>query len=209
MGQAKGTKKTKKRSETVSVRFDERLRYLAEISARVQKRTLSSFIDWAVETALVHVNIGPRRSNRWLLYKGIDEEASERLHATIADVANELWDYDEADRFVHLAFEYEHLLNRDEQVVWKLIRERPYFWRESTPLPPDHILAGDPFGMDQSRPKYIPELTRVREYWDHLKAVAKGQEPPSTLPTTDNPPAKAPAQATPTPKAVNRKPRKD
>ncbi len=43
------------RSETVTVRLNPELRFLAEIAARKQHRTLSSFIEWAVQEATVEV----------------------------------------------------------------------------------------------------------------------------------------------------------
>lgn len=40
------------RSVTVTARLDRRLRYLAEIAARAQRRTLSSFIEWAIRDSI-------------------------------------------------------------------------------------------------------------------------------------------------------------
>ena len=40
------------RSETVTVRLDPRLNYLAELAGRAQRRTKSSFIEWAVQEAV-------------------------------------------------------------------------------------------------------------------------------------------------------------
>ena len=88
------------RSETVTVRLDPKLRYLAELAARKQRRTLSSFIEWAIE---------------------------ENLKTT--SEAADLWDVDEPDRFAKLALRYPDMLTHDEQVLWKLIRENGYLWR--------------------------------------------------------------------------------
>jgi len=65
------------RSETVTVRLDPKLRYLAELAARKQRRTVSSFIEWAIEDALKRVSIS-------------EDQNSER---TIHDEALTLWDY--------------------------------------------------------------------------------------------------------------------
>ena len=35
------------RTETVTIRLDPKLRYLTELAARKQRRTVSSFIEWA------------------------------------------------------------------------------------------------------------------------------------------------------------------
>lgn len=94
------------RTETVTVRLDPRLRYLAEIAARAQRRTLSSFIEWSVEQALKTqaLNVDGR--------------------GTVADEAEELWDVDALDRFAKLARRHPHLLTHEEQVRWKEFEER-------------------------------------------------------------------------------------
>jgi predicted transcriptional regulator len=90
------------RSEVVTIRLDPKLRYLAELAARKQRRTLSSFIEWAIEQSLSEV------------------EFTE--NSTLADNAAALWDVDECDRFVKLALRDENLLNYQEQVVWKMLQ---------------------------------------------------------------------------------------
>lgn len=91
------------RSETVTVRLDPKVRYLAELAARAQRRTLSSFIEWAVETAL---------STQSLVDGGV----------TVAKVGEQLWDVNELERFVKLASSFPHLLTSDELERWKQIR---------------------------------------------------------------------------------------
>lgn len=99
------------RSETVTVRLDPKLRYLAELAARKQRRTLSSFIEWAIEDSLHRVE----------LYQGsgYNSDHSIKVH----DEINKLWDVDEADRFCNLALSYPELLTHEEQRLWKLIQE--------------------------------------------------------------------------------------
>src|ERR1700730_8829890 len=71
------------RSETVTVRLDPKLRYLAELAARKQRRTLSSFIEWAIEENLKNIHLDD----------GSDSSKS------IASQSAELWDVDAPDRF--------------------------------------------------------------------------------------------------------------
>jgi hypothetical protein len=87
------------RSEVVTIRLDPKMRYLAELAARKQRRTLSSFIEWTIERSLKEVDLTE--------------------NFTIADKAHALWDVDECDRFVKLALHDESLLNYREQVLWK------------------------------------------------------------------------------------------
>ncbi len=49
---AKGGGGKRGRVHGLTVRLDPRLRYLADIAARKQRRTLASFIEWAIEQSL-------------------------------------------------------------------------------------------------------------------------------------------------------------
>ena len=107
--QATKSKESTRRSQIVSVRLDPRLKYLAELAARRQRRPLSSYVEWAIERSLSHVEPDP--------------DSMSNQPETFADVASELWDVDECDRFAKLALSYPDLLDHEEQRLWKLIRE--------------------------------------------------------------------------------------
>ena len=92
------------RSEVVTVRLDPRLRYLADLVARRQRRTLSSFIEWTIEESLAREKL-----------KG----SSTAMESSLA-----LWDVEECDRFVKLALFDESLLSYREQILWKYIQTR-------------------------------------------------------------------------------------
>jgi hypothetical protein len=96
------------RTEVVTVRLDPQMRYLAELAARKQRRTVSSFIEWAIQDCLKREMLGDSRS--------------------IMDEAAILWDVYEPDRFIALARHYPELMTHDEQVMWKLISENDYLW---------------------------------------------------------------------------------
>ena len=99
------------RSETVTVRLDPKLRYLAELAARKQRRTVSSFIEWAVEHSFGNVD----------LYQGTGYNGDNSV--SVEDASASLWDIDESERFVKLAISYPDLLNHDEQVRWKVLTD--------------------------------------------------------------------------------------
>lgn len=109
------------RSETVTVRLDPKLRYLAELAARLHRRTLSSYIEWSIKASLDTEVV--RRPNT--------SDTTAAINQTIGNEAEYLWDVDDADRFAKLALRYPHLLTHEEQVRWKLIRENGYLWRGS------------------------------------------------------------------------------
>lgn len=152
------------RSETVSVRLDPKLRYLIEIAARVQRRTVSSYIDWAVERSL-DANVV------------LSDPADQVSVATLADVADRLWDVDEADRFAKLALLAPHLLDYDEQRLWKLVREYGYVWRG----------RWKDTGNKTQRFTWEPaeqslDFARLREVWPALKGIAAGRNSADDLP---------------------------
>ena len=101
-GGAKDRKPVEGRSVTVSVRLDPRLRYIVELAARQQRRSLSSYIEWAIE------------------------EVSEKRQArrTVQDFAakvQELWDVDESDRLAKLAVIPDISSITSSRILWKLV----------------------------------------------------------------------------------------
>lgn len=146
------------RSEITTVRLDPKLRYLAELAARKQRRTLSSFIEWSIEDTL----------NRFPLKEGPDWVAS------VGAEAEYLWDVDSADRLARLALRYPELLTHDEQVLWKLIRENGFLWKGR-------------FGRTSKKWEWdVGEQTllfgRLRDHWPDFLAVAAGEKPAAFLP---------------------------
>jgi hypothetical protein len=102
----------KSKTEILSIRLDPRLRYLAELASRRQRRSISSFVEASIQDSLLRVFITQEVDSRGN-YKG----------KTISEVAATLWTVNEADRFARLAFRYGDLLTYDEQICWKLICE--------------------------------------------------------------------------------------
>ena len=137
------------KTQTVTLRLDPRLRYLTDLAARTQRRTTSAFIEWSIE-----------QSMREIVLKFGDND-----QRTLADEASKLWDVDEADRLAKLAMNYPGLLTHDEQVIWKLIIENDAFWDSGYSTKWDSM-------MMEKKIKY----RLIRELWDTLKAVAKGNE---------------------------------
>ena len=60
------------RSETVTVRLDPKLRYLAELAARLHRRTLSSYIEWSIKEALDGEVL--KQGDNWTLSIGDEAE---------------------------------------------------------------------------------------------------------------------------------------
>lgn len=145
------------RSETVTVRLDPKLRYLAELAARKQRRTVSSYIEWAIEESLNFVYI--------------DENQS------IAAEAASLWDVDDPDRFAKLAIRYPDMLTHEEQTLWKLVRENGRLWKGY------HLPKSGEWTWRIAENSLVFES--LREYWEIFNAVAKGEAEKTSLPTWD------------------------
>jgi len=137
------------RSETVTVRLDPKLRYLAELASRKQRRTLSSFIEWVIEDSL---------KREYIHYENNDQNV-----ATFFDAAGLLWDVNEVDRFLLLAKNFPDLLNHDEQVLWKLIREINTYDPQSK-----YVIE-----FYSSKNKQL-NITLIRTCWQELKGVVNG-----------------------------------
>ena len=142
------------RSEITTVRLDPKLKYLAELAARKQRRTLSSFIEWAIEDTLGRIELADG-------FEGV----------TFLSQGPHLWDVDEADRFAKLALHFPELLTHDEQVLWKLVKECGYLWKGSFKPTWTWVVAEQTLILD-----------RLRANWETFRAVARGDEPPTSLP---------------------------
>ena len=78
-----------------------------------QRRTLSSFIEWAIEQSLADISI---------------QEGKESENSNLSRMANSLWDVGPAERFIKLALKCPELLNYKEQRIWRLIDEWVALW---------------------------------------------------------------------------------
>lgn len=134
------------RSEVVTVRLDPKLRYIAELAARKQRRTLSSFVEWALERSLDSVSAVDGRETFWA-------------------EADYLWDVDESDRFVKLAMRHPELLTHDEQILWKIVREQAVFWKGK------YDYRGE-WTWEPKEGNIVFE--HLRKSWSYCKAAASG-----------------------------------
>jgi len=148
------------RTEIVQVRLDPKLRYLAELAARKHRRTLSSFIEWAVESSLKEVLL--------------KEELNSDFNISIADEAANLWDVDAGERLAKLAWNYPDLLTHEEQVLWKLIRDNGFLWK-------GHF---DEQGVWiwNWKDKGALIFARLSQHWDDFVKVAQGDAGKEILP---------------------------
>lgn len=151
------------KSEIVTIRLEPKLRYLAEIAARKHRRSLSSYVEWAIDQSLQSI-----------VLEDSDPDDSSSRPVSIADVAARLWDVDEPDRFVRLALRYPDLLTHEEQIIWKLVREHGTLWKGY------YETKSGEWTWEVSEKSIVSE--RLREYWDLFRDVAQGKQDKSVLP---------------------------
>ena len=147
------------RTQTVTVRLDPKLRYLSELAARKHRRTLSSFIEWAIEESLSRVVL--KESSGQTNNHGV----------SVADEAENLWDVDGADRFAKLALNYPGMLNHDEQLLWKIAREQEFLWKGRT------VNNEKTWKVEQSSFRF----EEFRMCWEDFESVSRGELEASEL----------------------------
>lgn len=107
MQESKNTKAGKPaRTDSLTIRLDPKLRFLVELAARRQRRSLTSFIEWAVEKALAEVTV--RQEGDW--------------KTSLLDVAPKVWAIEPSQRLLNIAQELPDLLSYDEELIWNAIR---------------------------------------------------------------------------------------
>ena len=141
------------RTQVVAVRLDPKLHYLTGLAARKHRRTLSSYIEWAVQESLKHVCLN-------------DQGRS------VHDEGDSLWDITEPDMFAKLAFSHPELLNHTEQIKWKLIRENGALWQGE---------MKDGLWAWRVKPDCLI-IKALRKYWGVFCAVSEGDADASVLP---------------------------
>lgn len=147
-------KKTSDQTATVSVslRIDPRIKYGIDLAARIQKRTVTGVVEWAVERALADVKMPID-----FMVEGHHGKPELPAPQSVFDaVTDRLWSPDEATRVIRLAFEYPSLLTFEEGLIWESIRLSPPFWRFT------------PRVVTEASPWKNARLEVISRYWDTL-----------------------------------------
>jgi hypothetical protein len=150
------------RSEVFGMRLDPKLKYLTEIAARRQRRSIANFIEWAIQQALKLVKLFDRPDS-----------------PSIWDYSNDLWHIEAPDRLGKLAFLAPDLLSYDEQLQWDLISGNTYFWSGDWKI--------DKTGMQERfypKKKDAKSLNweHLREQWETIQKVASGELTADAIP---------------------------
>lgn len=133
------------KTETLAIRLDPKSRYMLEIASRVQHRSLSSVVEWMINNSMKDICV--------------DNE-------TLLSLQSSLWDVDESDRMIKLAFHYPSLLSFEDQKIWKLIRECGLLWKGE--FTEHHNVKEWIWTVSETNLLY----NRVRQSWNTIKKQA-------------------------------------
>jgi hypothetical protein len=139
--QAKARNAEKPRTETLTFRLNKRLRSLAEVAARKKGVTLANHVESALEASL-------------------NEPIDFLRGASIATVADELYDEDEALCFLKRLKKYLWAMSPEQKRLLDLIHTSPLFY-----------------------PAFrVYNTALITQHWPELSAVAAGSADPTLLP---------------------------
>lgn len=143
------TKPTKKKGETsttvsVGIRIDPKIKFALDMMGRMQKRSLTAVIEWAISNAIAQQ-----------IYKGPDE--------TFAEVIDKVWSTDESTRFVKQAIHMPESLTYDELRVWETIKCSMEFWLHFPPSSADTVHESW-INLDSVRKHWDALLKHVQEH---------------------------------------------
>ncbi|OYQ04463.1 hypothetical protein [Pseudomonas mandelii] len=110
----KTSKRAGESSTTVSVgiRIDPKIKFALDIMGRLQKRSLTAVVEWAISNAIAQQSLGVDGS-------------------TLASVIDKVWSTDESTRLVSLALNLPEALTYDELRIWETIKVSSGFWKDS------------------------------------------------------------------------------
>jgi len=133
------------RSEAFVMRFETRIKYLAELAARRQRRSLTNFVEQAIYEAISKVELRPKTSRE--------------PEILADDRSNLLWDIDEVERLRKLEQACPDLVSYEEQRILALIS---HFGTG----------AGDKIRFKENEKI---NWARVKTFWPEIEKCASGK----------------------------------
>lgn len=168
------------RTITVQVRLSPPLRFVAELIARHQRRTVSSLMEslLAEKAASYHLPVVSTEKAQTEHYL-FGERQTQKI--TAQEVSERLWSGEDADLFAGIALFLPSLLTSEEQALWQVITDIPYFWNHF------EIHIENPAGQIVNK-EWWPLVDyhglnreRLREHWLLCKAILDGEQPLQSL----------------------------
>ena len=163
-GRKKGAGGQLNRTEMLQARLSPKLRLMAELMARADRRTVSSLIEGLIEKAAQETSIEAVPLEKAGYVEAMRNNP--KIQTTVAQAVENMWEPgNEGSRFVAFAFCFPHLLTDYEFRLWRLIKISPYFWKNF------------PITITTEKGEVVKEWAKDVEYsgllHDHLKQYWK------------------------------------
>lgn len=151
------------KKESTNFKLDPRLKYIAELASRHQRRNLTNYVEWAIESSFDSISMD--------------------FGCTMTDAASDLWDVDESERFLKLALRFPELLTYEEQIVFKVIVDNfNYLKKEKSELSDSAIAIAlrdtrsfedlNSISIKFNQPKiYFFSKPTIRHHWEDIKSL--------------------------------------
>lgn len=162
------------RSEIIQARLDPKLHMAAEIMAKRERRTLSSFIERTIEQMAKTTKVRRNLFHTWVspkfelftqdkLYSRFDE-------VTVEEAVQEINANHEAISFFKFAAYFPEFLSREEETLFRDILSIPYFWMYYPINTEDE--KGKVVHQSWAQVNAVEGLVyeNLIEYWDALKS---------------------------------------
>jgi len=173
MARKKGGGGKLNRSEIIQARLDPKNHMAAEIMARSERRTLSSFIERSIEIAAKTYKVRRNLFFPWWSESPnlfcADKIYSKFDHVTVEKAAQDISNYHEAIRFFKFATYFPDLLNENEEKIFSNIIYTKYFWMHYPIVMED--LDGKQIDTDWVQVDAFEGLVHhnLFEYWQRIK----------------------------------------
>lgn len=121
---------SRNKTETVSVRLSPKYRYALDLLARMSQQSVGAAVEGLIRDrfgeALKSPSFEPLAdANADQLARALKAADKTGVSATFALT----WDPRESDRFINIATNAPGLLTEDEELIWRLIKEAPAYWK--------------------------------------------------------------------------------
>lgn len=152
MARAKGAGGKLNKSETVQVRFDPILKMAAELAAAQERRTLSSYTEWAVERAVKQTSVAR-------------DETGNAVDAF--QVAKECWHSQPSQQLTNLLHRYPDLLTIRERKIIEAMKLVDDLWKDSdTDAEANRALAKNELWIEMCQ--YADDVLTFRQFYAKL-----------------------------------------
>ena len=182
---------------SITIRVTPRTKFVIDLLTRQQNRSV---------TALFEAFIA-RAEDDAFGYERTTDGPMDPMGTTRASLVDQLWDTDDVSRLVNLASIAPKLMNYEEQVLWRVIRDQPPLWlvtqrefplrrREgeteqeqedrliqsmaSSPSPFRYKLVKDPIA-EGVKTEYWLDLLLTRKAWPDIQRAAEQEITPDEL----------------------------